>query len=180
MMTRFLTPALLLVTSFTALGQAHVHGQGKAFIAQENNLWMVNLTLPSADVLGFEHAPENNEQHETIKTIKAMLSDPGNVVALQGTCSPGHPKLKLPEVSEHHDHKEHHDHEAHHDHDEKHEQSHSDVELTYEFTCSDEVARISFPILKSLPSIEQLSIELFTDKGQGATQISQSTPFIIL
>ncbi|WP_340677071.1 DUF2796 domain-containing protein [Paraglaciecola sp.] len=45
---------------------AHVHGQGRIHISQKNRSWYVQLILPTADVLGFEHAPDTAVQIEAV------------------------------------------------------------------------------------------------------------------
>ncbi|UPQ88265.1 zinc uptake protein ZrgA [Vibrio sinaloensis] len=107
---------------------AHVHGQVEINIAQDGNELLFEITAPGADVVGFEHAPQNAEQQQTLDNALAKLQQAANVftLATAAGCDVEYQSVShtLGESEEHHDHDkhEHHDHDKHehHDHD-KHE-----------------------------------------------------------
>lgn len=169
MMSRHALTSLLMCLSFSAPlhAEVHSHGQGQVLIAQQNNQWVIELILPAADVLGFEHAPETQQQKNTIKQFKALTKSPENFVSLQPSCELVSKDLTLP--SEKHD--EHHG----HGHENKHEkESHGDVQLSIEYRCLSQLEGITFPILKAYQSLATLSVEWITDNGQGATKVTSS------
>ena len=53
---------------------AHVHGIGKLNVALDGNNLIIELTSPAANIVGFEHAPENEQQshevHDAIELLK--------------------------------------------------------------------------------------------------------------
>ncbi|MEM5499375.1 DUF2796 domain-containing protein [Paraglaciecola mesophila] len=70
-----------------AVAQAHQHGQGQLFISQEENEWHMQFILPAADVLGFEHAPEDAQQKKALQSLIKRLNQNEGVVDLSGRCS---------------------------------------------------------------------------------------------
>ncbi|WP_104041812.1 zinc uptake protein ZrgA [Vibrio hyugaensis] len=114
--------------------EAHVHGHVEFNIAQDGKDLLIEITSPGADVVGFEHAPENAEQEQALKRAVAALKDTNKLFAINQQA-----KCVIEEVQvahtlgqdshEGHDHGNHeghdhdkHDHDSHegHDHD-KHE-----------------------------------------------------------
>ena len=114
--------------------EAHVHGHVEFNIAQDGKDLLIEITSPGADVVGFEHAPENAEQEQALKQAIAALKDTDKLFAInqQAKCviEDVHVSHTLGKDSheghDHHDHEGHdhdkHDHEGH-DHD-KHEHEH--------------------------------------------------------
>lgn len=114
--------------------EAHVHGHVEFNIAQDGKDLLIEITSPGADVVGFEHAPENAEQEQALKQAIAALKDTDKLFAInqQAKCviDDVHVSHTLGQDSheghDHHDHEGHdhdkHDHEGH-DHD-KHEHEH--------------------------------------------------------
>lgn len=117
--------------------EAHVHGHVEFNIAQDGKDLLIEITSPGADVVGFEHAPENAEQEQALKQAIAALKDTDKLFAInqQAKCviEDVHVSHTLGQDSheghDHHDHEGHdhdkHDHEGHdhdkHDHDHDHE-----------------------------------------------------------
>ncbi|WP_434527737.1 zinc uptake protein ZrgA [Vibrio sp. K4] len=117
--------------------EAHVHGHVEFNIAQDGKDLLIEITSPGADVVGFEHAPENAEQEQALKQAIAALKDTDKLFAInqQAKCviDDVHVSHTLGQDSheghDHHDHEGHdhdkHDHEGHdhdkHDHDHDHE-----------------------------------------------------------
>lgn len=124
--------------------EAHVHGHVEFNIAQDGKDLLIEITSPGADVVGFEHAPENAEQEQALKQAIAALKDTDKLFAInqQAKCviEDVHVSHTLGQDSheghDHHDHEGHdhdkHDHEGHdhdkHDHDHEHEHKGHDHE----------------------------------------------------
>ncbi|MDN3680001.1 DUF2796 domain-containing protein [Vibrio tapetis subsp. quintayensis] len=117
---------------------AHVHGVVEFNMAQEDNVLMVEISAPGADVVGFEHAPKTDEQKATLTQAELLLMQPNNIFMLPdaASCKVVHAHVSNTlenskpstdhEKSEDHAHAEH-KHEEHHDHDHdehKHEEHH--------------------------------------------------------
>ncbi|MCG9546553.1 DUF2796 domain-containing protein [Vibrio sp. Isolate33] len=117
---------------------AHVHGQVEVNIAQDGQELLVEVTAPGADVVGFEHAPETDEQKKVFERAIAQLNKPDELFSFNNaSCT-----LKFKSVTntlegdhddhEGHDHAEHghDDHEGHdhaeHDHDDHKDHDHAE------------------------------------------------------
>ena len=126
--------------------EAHVHGVVEMNIAQDEHDLLMEITAPGADVIGFEHAPQNDAQHATLSRAVATLKQANNIFTLPASanCSVKYVSVKHSydegeHEGHHHDHdghdhdKDHHDHDKHdhgkdhHDHDDHdHDKGHHD------------------------------------------------------
>lgn len=180
---------------------AHVHGHVEFNIAQDGNDLLLEITAPGADVVGFEHAPENAEQEKTLQHAVATLEDSNALFAInpQAQCEieEVHVEHSLGgqhEEHEHHDHEGHdHDEHAHHDHD-KHEHDdheghdhsehsdHGEFTVQYRFHCAQvgELSRIQTDWFNQFPSTESVNVNLFTDTTQSATSLTKSNTQIAI
>ncbi|EKY4195677.1 DUF2796 domain-containing protein [Vibrio harveyi] len=197
--------------------EAHVHGHVEFNIAQDGKDLLIEITSPGADVVGFEHAPENAEQENALNNAIAALKDTNKLFAInqQAKCviEDVHVAHTLGEEShEGHDHHDHdHDHEGHdhdkhdhdkhkdHDHDEHddhhdhdghehheghdHEHGgHGEFTVEYRYHC-DSVAdlnSIDTTWFKQFPATESISVNLFTDTTQSATNLSKDNAKIAI
>ncbi|BCN23090.1 zinc uptake protein ZrgA [Vibrio alfacsensis] len=103
--------------------EAHVHGHVEFNIAQDGKDLLIEITSPGADIVGFEHAPENAQQEQALKQAISTLKDADQLFAInrQAKCviEDVHVSHTLGQDSHAgHDHNEH-DHDDHkgHDHD---------------------------------------------------------------
>ncbi|TOD72866.1 zinc uptake protein ZrgA [Vibrio parahaemolyticus] len=180
---------------------AHVHGHVEFNIAQDGSDLLLEITAPGADVVGFEHAPENAEQEKTLQHAVATLEDSNALFAInpQAQCEieEVHVEHSLGgqhEEHEHHDHEGHdHDEHAHHDHD-KHEHDgheghahsehsdHGEFTVQYRFHCTQvgELSRIQTDWFNQFPSTESVNVNLFTDTTQSATSLTKSNTQIAI
>ncbi|HHE1263346.1 TPA: DUF2796 domain-containing protein [Vibrio parahaemolyticus] len=180
---------------------AHVHGHVEFNIAQDGSDFLLEITAPGADVVGFEHAPENAEQEKTLQHAVATLEDSNALFAInpQAQCEieEVHVEHSLGgqhEEHEHHDHEGHdHDEHAHHDHD-KHEHDgheghdhsdhsdHGEFTVQYRFHCAQvgELSHIQTDWFNQFPSTESVNVNLFTDTTQSATSLTKSNTQIAI
>ncbi|HCM0978894.1 TPA: DUF2796 domain-containing protein [Vibrio parahaemolyticus] len=180
---------------------AHVHGHVEFNIAQDGSDLLLEITAPGADVVGFEHAPENAEQEKTLQHAVATLEDSNALFAInpQAQCEieevhVEHTLGGQHEEHEHHDHEGHdHDEHAHHDHDkhdhdghEGHDHSehsdHGEFTAQYRFHCAQvgELSHIQTDWFNQFPSTESVNVNLFTDTTQSATSLTKSNTQIAI
>ncbi|ENJ1790626.1 DUF2796 domain-containing protein [Vibrio parahaemolyticus] len=175
---------------------AHVHGHVEFNIAQDGSDLLLEITAPGADVVGFEHAPENAEQEKTLQHAVATLEDSNALFAInpQAQCEieEVHVEHSLGgqhEEHEHHDHEGHdHDEHAHHDHDghQGHDHSehsdHGEFTVQYRFHCAQvgELSHIQTDWFNQFPSTESVNVNLFTDTTQSATSLTKSNTQIAI
>ncbi|HCE1548318.1 TPA: DUF2796 domain-containing protein [Vibrio parahaemolyticus] len=175
---------------------AHVHGHVEFNIAQDGSDLLLEITAPGADVVGFEHAPENAEQEKTLQHAVATLEDSNTLFAInpQAQCEieEVHVEHSLGgqhEEHEHHDHDEHahhdhdkHDHDGHEGHDHSEHSDHGEFTVQYRFHCAQvgELSRIQTDWFNQFPSTESVNVNLFTDTTQSATSLTKSNTQIAI
>ncbi len=181
--------------------EAHVHGHVELNIAQDGNELLMEITAPGADVVGFEHQPENEQQKAVLAKALEVLNQPDKVIQLSASanCSIEHidvqANLASEEDEEHHDHdaaehehEEHshddHDHQGHddHDHDEHHHSGHGSFTVEYHYQCQSfaELEQIDTSWFLHFPNTEHIGVNLLTDKVQTALELSKGNAVIKL
>ena len=176
---------------------AHVHGHVEFNIAQDANELLVEITAPGADVVGFEHAPENAQQRQILANAVKTLKHAEHILLLSAAagCKVEHESVMHTlgeddshehEGHEHHEDHKHHEHEKHadnksHDHHEhdKHEHhdhagQHGEFTVEYHYECQNisKLKSIDTQWFKHFPATEEISVNLLTDSAQLATELS--------
>ncbi|EIW7479820.1 TPA: DUF2796 domain-containing protein [Vibrio parahaemolyticus] len=175
---------------------AHVHGHVEFNIAQDGSDLLLEITAPGADVVGFEHAPENAEQEKTLQHAVATLEDSNALFAInpQAQCEieEVHVEHSLGgqhEEHEHHDHEghdhdehTHHDHDGHEGHDHSEHSDHGEFTVQYRFHCAQvgELSHIQTDWFNQFPSTESVNVNLFTDTTQSAISLTKSNTQIAI
>ncbi|MEF1308531.1 DUF2796 domain-containing protein [Vibrio mytili] len=183
--------------------EAHVHGHVEFNIAQDGKDLLVEITAPGADVVGFEHAPENESQEHTLKHALSTLEDANAVLTINSqaqceieevdvtnTLGAAHSEHEHHhDADEHEGHEHHHDadehegHEHHHDADEHegHEHhhheghEHGEFNVQYRYSCEQvtKLSNIETDWFNQFPSTESIGVNLFTDTTQSALSLSK-------
>ncbi len=119
-----LTLALLATLPFSSINAeeyrehgAHVHGQVELNMAQDGQHLLIEVTAPGADVVGFEHAPQNADQKAVITRATTLLNDPSQLFSFNIDCKLEEAVVSNTLESEHGDGHDHHNHGDHKDHD---------------------------------------------------------------
>ncbi|ENM5741949.1 zinc uptake protein ZrgA [Vibrio metoecus] len=180
--------------------EAHVHGQVELNIAQDGHDVLIEVTAPGADVVGFEHAPQDDAQKQALENALEALHHPEKLFVLnnKAQCETRDVLIKHnlggEEHEDHHSHQEgeahdhdtahnhsEHDHAAHdhqgHDHeadehDEEHQ--HGTFSVQYQFHCEaiDELKQIDTQWFQHFPSTEKIQVNVLTEKQQSALQLN--------
>ncbi|HGS4903043.1 TPA: DUF2796 domain-containing protein [Vibrio parahaemolyticus] len=162
---------------------AHVHGHVEFNIAQDGSDLLLEITAPGADVVGFEHAPENAEQEKTLQHAVATLEDSNALFAInpQAQCEIEEVHVEHSLGGQHEEH-EHHDHEGHEGHDHSEHSDHGEFTVQYRFHCAQvgELSRIQTDWFNQFPSTESVNVNLFTDTTQSATSLTKSNTQIAI
>lgn len=178
----YIVLALLLFSSLGLMvkAQQHVHGQGELLISQEGSTLHLQLVLPAADALGFEHEPETTEQIDSRNLLAERFELNLNVIEVEGQCELLSVAHTLEAHADSHDvHKLHDDHheDAHkEEHEEHEEESHQNIEVEYQFECEKAVTRIAVALFESMPSLSAIKAQWITENDQGLTELSASRP----
>ena len=84
----FLACAILTGVAFAASEgehrehEAHEHGRGTLDIVAEGEELVVEFRIPAANVVGFEHAPRDDAEHEAVRMAAETFRDPASVLVL--------------------------------------------------------------------------------------------------
>jgi hypothetical protein len=148
---------------------AHVHGKGKMLISQDKNNWHIQLMLPAVDVLGFEHNPNTQKQHEIVGEVAEKFRHNISIVELDGKCLLGDIKSSLQEQRD----INHHEEDVVRDIDQ-----HGDIEVEYFFACQSSVTKVSLILFKWIKSLTSIEVQWVIDKGQGMTLVTREEPTI--
>ncbi len=137
-----LTTALSLIALSTGAAQsetreldAHQHGHGALNIAVEGGVMAMELEVPGADIVGFEHPAESAEDRAAIDAAIAKLAKPLElfVIPSDAGCTVTAANVELIGDEDEHGHDDHdhdkHDHDddhAEHDDEHKHDEDHAE------------------------------------------------------
>jgi hypothetical protein len=167
-----LTLILLISVGFSADAKEHKHGQGQLLISQDGNEWHMQLSLPAADALGFEHEPETEQQKRTLHSLANRLAKNAGVVEPDGQCCLTKAEHTLGNQHEHDPHENYDSHE--HDR----EREHDDIEVEYQFNCKAAVTQISVKIFATMPSLSIIEVQWILENSQGMTKLTRSHPYV--
>ncbi|MDD1780247.1 DUF2796 domain-containing protein [Enterovibrio sp. ZSDZ35] len=180
---------------------AHQHGVVEWHIAQDGDLLMVEITAPGADIVGFEHAPENKEQAHLIHEAEEKLEAVAGLFSINKSagCKLSEHNVTQTLMEEHdeheghdhseHGHDEHHDdhdsHDKHHDDHDNHaghehhddhgkESSHGEFSAQYTFNCRhpSEIKTVTTDWFDTFGNTEKITVQALTDKGVVAGDLS--------
>lgn len=171
---------------------AHQHGLSRLDIAIEGDALEMALTAPGADLVGFEHRAESDEQRAAVEAALQALEAPDRLFALpkEAGCVVQHVAVEAPFEDDHdhaaheaHAHKEHsrkdNAHEDHgHGHDAREGGGHSEFSAEYDFACANPGAltRIDFPYFEAFGGAGSIDLRLITAKGAASFTVERSAP----
>lgn len=156
---------------------AHVHGIGKLNVALNGGDLIFELTSPAANIVGFEHMPENEQQSHEIHEAIELLKEGEKLFILtpkaQCTLHEAHVESDL-EQGDHEEHEAHQHGDAHSEEDHGSESAHSDFEVTYHFECDhpDSLEVIDVQLFSHFPGFEELEVQMLTPNGQTAVELT--------
>ncbi|UUX49779.1 DUF2796 domain-containing protein [Nisaea acidiphila] len=158
--------------SETRSAHAHEHGHGTLNIAFEDNRVLMELEIPGADIVGFEHEPKSDSDKAAVEAAEEKLKNGVALFRFDGTAC----RFEEAHLEDHHE--EHAKNESH-DHEEG---EHSEFHVAYELSC-DDTARISgmaFPFFAAFPNSEELEVTIIGTSGQFHYEVERDEPNISL
>ena len=186
----FLTIFCLLISTQAVVAEkqameqhgSHEHGVARLTVATTDDGLEIALESPAANLFGFEHKAKTAEEREFVHDVIDELEAGSNLFSMNesAACSFDNAVVETA-MAEGHDEEHHDDHkdEKHDDHkDEKHveEKSHSDVDVTWTFTCKQptEITSVSTKLFSAFPNgFEELDVEWITANGAGKTELKK-------
>jgi len=109
---------------------AHIHGVVELNIAQDGNDLLLEITAPGSDIVGFEHAPQTQEQTQSIQQAMLTLKKTSSLFEINSDANceltDSDVNQSLSKQNDDHDHSNHddHDHSEHDDHDHSNHDDH--------------------------------------------------------
>jgi uncharacterized protein DUF2796 len=153
----------------------HQHGHGTLNIAIEGPRVSMELDVPGADIVGFEHAARTESQKAAVEKAKAQLRDPLSLFVMPRAagCSVKEATVKI-EGSD----------EAGAEQAKQGAQKgdakaeHSDFNAEYVLECGamEKLTSIEFAYFRKFAGADELEVNLVTTKGQSKFEIKRSKP----
>lgn len=148
----------------------HVHGVVELGVVVEGGTVAVSLIAPLSDVVGFEHAPESDEQLEIIREAAAMLSNADAMFGLADSadCRISDTSVEGPGYVVQHLAEDHADSAVHDDHD---SEQHEEINASYEWVCGNvsDLESLDLRFTESFASVETIEIQILTSAGAHVT-----------
>jgi len=166
---------------------SHVHGSASLNVVVAGSSMFIELDTPWDNMVGFEHAPRNDEQHALVNGSLELLNNPATLLAIEGgNCTLGDVTVEsgMPEAEhddehdEDHDHAEAEKHDSTHDdeaHDEHSDSEHATALATYSFACEDinQLESIDLVLFSIWSGFEELDVQLVGETGQVLLELDQ-------
>ncbi len=174
--------------------EAHVHGHVELNIAQDSHDLLIEVTAPGADIVGFEHAPENDQQKAALNNALKTLKSADYLFTLTSAAKCHLEQINVMHTLEdseknHHEHEHEHEHAKHEDEHHKHDAHHHDKEVKhgsfsaqYNFHCDNiaKLNKIDTQWFKLFPATKEIDVNLLTDKVQTALELKPGKTTISL
>ncbi|WP_417583165.1 DUF2796 domain-containing protein [Nitrincola sp.] len=147
---------------------SHVHGMAQLDVVLEGAMLLASLKAPAADLVGFEHIAENEDQIIQVYDLVGRMNLPETFWSLPeaAVCEAEdiHVEHHLLEDEDEQDHDHDHDHEDEQDH----HAAHSDVIVDYYYSCEhpEQLEQIRVNLFNTYPSLQELQVQLITPDGQ--------------
>jgi hypothetical protein len=184
--TKFVLASLLLVSlslqNADAQHQAHVHGTATLNILNEGNALIIELISPAANIVGFEHTPQNAAQREQISQALATLQNVDSIVDIGPTgCTLAFTEVNVtgvlandlisrPDQPAHQ-----HDHSHDHDHNHSAADGHAEFQVKHQLDCQPRglPEQLNITAFENFIGIERLTAQWLTDVSQGVANLNR-------
>jgi len=157
---------------------AHEHGVVRAGFAVDEARLTLDLEVPADAVFGFEHAPETDEERQTVRDALSRLQEnAGALVSLEPDLMCEVDAIEMLEAPDADGHE---DEPGHDDHD--HEAAgveHSEVRLAVAWRCgtTPEGTPATLQLRDVLPDAELVDLTVITSQGQAGARVAADAGF---
>lgn len=163
---------------------AHEHGRGTLNIAVEGNKVTMELEVPGADIVGFEHVAKTRREKQAVEKAKGQLQAPLTLFKLPATADCRVTEAKV-EFGAEEDADKTKDAgkgsgakgKAKHD-----EEEHSEFHAQYALECQSPIGitGIEFPFFRAFSNAQKLDVNVIAGKGQNKFEVTRKKPSISL
>lgn len=157
---------------------AHEHGVGGLTVALEGSELVIALKSPAANIVGFEHAPQDEVQRAALDKALASLKDPDALFGLPegASCTLIDVSVETPLTEGGDRDDEHHDKAHAHEKEElgHHDQAHANIEAEYHYDCrnAEALRHVDVRLFEVFPATESLNVQYVTSRAQGAVELN--------
>jgi hypothetical protein len=141
--------------------ESHEHGVSTLKIALEGQTLEMELESPANDIVGFEHAPENESQKAKVENALALLKSEAGVFK-----TPSAANCKITDVSGEFE----------------VEKDHAGFHVTWKIKCLNpgKIKNLETTFFQQFPKAEEIEVEIITASGQKAIEWENDTKKIKL
>lgn len=164
----------------------HVHGQGLLNVAVDGDEMAIELEVPGVNVVGFEHAPETDEQKRAIREALESFARGGTLFlpTAEAGCRLEHVEVSLGDEhagGDAHEKREHEE-KAHGNDGKEEADSHAALLGEYHFHCDepDRLHGLEVRIFEHLKDLEELDVQIVTPTVQAATELEPGSTVLKL
>jgi hypothetical protein len=166
---------------------AHTHGLAHMNILYEAGQLLVELETPAANMLGFEHMPQNTKEWQQLNKLKHKLNRAENIIVLTPSCELKNVDVELPfseekeaksdkhneHSNQHHATDEHPTQQNNEAHDE-HQDAHQNIHLNYTWQCNEVLPPILYiPVFNHFSGFEKIKVQWVSNGKQGALELTK-------
>lgn len=157
---------------------AHVHGLAGLDIAWQGGDVFVGLRSPAESIVGFEHAPASPREHQALEAALETLRDGERLLrfSTEAGCRLVEARPSAPMLEG----------ESHGEHGGGHAEGtagvHADISVEYRFSCArpQRLETLEVGLFKAFPRLERVRVQLVSEKGQAAAELTASDPALAL
>lgn len=168
-----LSPILTAQEHEHASLRTHEHGVAILNLALDGQILELNLESPAMNLIGFEHAPHNEEERARVAALRAQLEQPLELVALPAAaaCTLAAQELEGRLFAEHE-----------HEHEHEHDHGHSDIRASYRLTCAHPERLEALDLaafFARFPATHRLAAQLIGPAGQRGAELTPDNPRLL-
>ncbi|WP_017939131.1 DUF2796 domain-containing protein [Zestomonas thermotolerans] len=162
-----LSPILTAQEHEHASLRTHEHGVAILNLALDGQILELNLESPAMNLIGFEHAPHNEEERARVAALRAQLEQPLELVALPAAaaCTLAAQELEGRLFAEH-----------------EHDHGHSDIRASYRLTCAHPERLEALDLaafFARFPATHRLAAQLIGPAGQRGAELTPDNPRLL-
>jgi len=161
---------------------AHEHGRGTLNLAVEGTRVSLELEVPAADIIGFEHVAKTPRQKAAVAQAKKQLLAPQALFKFPGAagCVVADASVDLEADGEHEQAKA--GGEGAKASEAAEQGNHSNFHAQYSFTCKDtaSITVVEFGYFQAFAGAHKLEVNVITAKGQSSFEVTRTKPRIDL
>lgn len=152
---------------------AHVHGAAVLNIVVEDKTILIELEAPAMNILGFEHTPNTEDQHNIVKHANEQLKSYLSVLSIPDKqCKQTESELEFAHNSN--DDGRHNGH-----HDDEQNNTHSEYHLNYTVDCESlKDLSLDINLFKNFPGFEHVDLNWIYDQKQGVIDLNSENTLV--